>query len=180
VVDAFIVAAWLIVLGDNLVLAARGIGRRLGGLRWMAGLGLAVGIVVAGVQLERMSGGRVRAPLWVTLVGVAAALAGTLLHVSARRVLGRAWSASTASPDALVDDGAYGVVRHPLYVGIALLMLGTILAHPSLPTVAAGVGLFVGLARKIRQEERALADAFGPRWDRYRARVPCVVPRLRR
>jgi protein-S-isoprenylcysteine O-methyltransferase Ste14 len=179
VADVLLVAAWLVVLGHNVVLAARGVGRSIGAARWAGGFVLVLVGVVAAVQLESQTG-RMHAPLSVTVLGVATALAGALLHVSARRVLGAAWSSRIVSPDALVEDGAYGVVRHPIYLGLTLVMLGTMLAHPSRATIAAGVGLLVGVQLKIRLEERALANTFGPRWDEYRARVPRFVPRLRR
>jgi protein-S-isoprenylcysteine O-methyltransferase Ste14 len=179
VADLLLVTAWLVVVSHNVVLAGRGVGRPIGPARWAAGLLLMVVIVVAGTLLERVTG-RLHVPLPVSMLGVTTACAGALLHVSARRVLGAAWSSRTASSDVLVEDGPYGVVRNPLYLGIALLTLGTILAHPSRATIAAGVGVVIGVARKIALEERALAHAFGPRWESYRARVPRFVPRLRR
>jgi protein-S-isoprenylcysteine O-methyltransferase Ste14 len=179
VADVLLVAAWLVVVGHNVVLAAWGVGRPIGAARWAAGLVLLFVVMATGMQLERM-GGRMHVPPAVTVLGVVTALGGALLHLSARRVLGAAWSSRTTTPDVLVEDGAYGVVRHPIYLAIALVMLGTMLAHPSRATIAAGVGLLLGVALKITREERALATAFGPRWERYRARVPRLVPRLRR
>jgi len=71
-------------------------------------------------------------------------------------------------------------VRHPLYVGLGLLAMGSIVAHPSRPVVIGGLSLLAGLAVKIAREERALAAAFGPRWDDYCRRVPRLVPRVGR
>jgi protein-S-isoprenylcysteine O-methyltransferase Ste14 len=179
VADLLLVTAWLVVIGHNVLLAARGVGRPIGPMRWAGGLALVVAVVASGVQLERMTG-RIDVPSPVIVLGVATALGGAFLHLSARRVLGGAWSSRMTSPGVLIEDGAYGVVRHPIYLAIALVMLGTILAHPSRATIVAGIGLFIGLTLKISVEERTLAQAFGPRWERYRARVPRFVPRLRR
>lgn len=178
--DGLIVAAWLAVLGHNVGLALRGVGRPLGAPRAAAAAALVVALVVAGVHLERTSGGPLAVPAPLIALGVATALGGALLHVVARRRLGTAWSASAERPAVLVEDGAYARVRHPLYLGLGLLALGTMLAHPSLPTVAGGLGLLAGLARKTAREERALAATFGTRWERYRARVPLVLPRRQR
>ena len=79
-----------------------------------------------------------------------------------------------------MEEGAYGVVRHPLYAGLLLLAAGTVAAHPSVPVAAGAAGLLAGIALKIRREERAMASAFGPAWDAYRRRVPAIVPRRRR
>jgi protein-S-isoprenylcysteine O-methyltransferase Ste14 len=178
--DAVLVAAWLVVVGYNTYLDARGIRRKVETRRSFAGLALAAAVVVAGVYLERASNGRIAAPAAVTTVGLVAACAGAALHVQARRTLGAAWSPRPDGAAILVEHGAYGFVRHPLYLGLALLAAGTIAAHPSIPTIAGGVGLLAGIAMKIPQEERALAATFGARWNTYRQSVPCLFPRLRR
>ena len=176
--DVAIVSAWLMVLGQNFVLIARGVRRAAEPLRWTAGLALAIGLVVAGVTLERASGGRLVAPGVLTVVGVGLALTGAALHVRARAVLGAAWSSNVAPAPTLVERGPYAVVRHPLYAALALIGLGTVVAHPSLPTLAGALGLALGLALKIAREEESLAHALGARWGAYRARVPCLVPRV--
>lgn len=178
-VDTAIVAAWLVVLGHNAVLAARGLVRSPSPVRAVLGVLLAIGLALAGVSLERAGGGCMRAPAVVTVVGTLAVIAGAVLHVRARRVLGRTWSASTASPAALVDVGPYARVRHPLYAALGLMGAGTVAAHPSVATVAGGLGLLVGLALKTTREERSLAAALGPRWAAYRRRVPLLLPRRR-
>jgi protein-S-isoprenylcysteine O-methyltransferase Ste14 len=178
--DVVLVAAWIAVVGHNAYLAARGVRRAAETRRAIAGVALAAALVVAGTYLERASGGRVHSPTIVTAVGLVVACTGAALHIQARRTLGAAWSPRPDGAVTLVEHGAYRVVRHPLYLGLALLAVGTIAAHPSVPTIAGGVGLLAGLAAKIPQEERALAATFDERWNVYRKAVPCFVPRLRR
>jgi len=180
VADAVIVAAWLVVAGHNAVMLARGVHRGRDTGRWMLGVVLVAVVLGAGVVLERRSGGRLAVPPAVVALGLLAAVAGALLHVGARRALGAQWSSRPMDPTHLVAGGPYAVVRHPLYLGLGLLTAGSMAAHPSLPTIAGGVGLLAGLATKIASEERALASAFGTRWEAYRRRVPCLVPRVRR
>ena len=177
--DAAILGSWVAVLAHNAMRAARA-PRPGDGVRWALGVALVAAIVAAGTYLERGSGGRFPVPAALTLAGVTLAIGGAILHVRARRALGSAWSpAVVAGADVLVEHGPYAVVRHPLYLALGLLALGTVAAHPSLPTCAGGAGLLAGLALKIAREERALASALGARWTAYRARVPCLVPRLR-
>ena len=181
VADAVTLGAWLTVLGHNVTLALRGTMRTADGVRVLAGGLLAVAVVAAGVALERASGGPVAVPRVVATIGAGLAVAGTALHVHARRALGAAWTSAVRADDVtLVDHGPYAVVRHPLYAALALLVVGTVLAHPSRATIAGGAGCLAGLALKTAWEERALAGALGERWRAYRARVPCVVPRARR
>jgi protein-S-isoprenylcysteine O-methyltransferase Ste14 len=179
-IDAVLAVAWLAVLAHNLVLGFRTPRAQALHVRLIVGLVVAATIAFLGLRLERLTG-RLVLPAAVTVVGALVAVAGAGLHLVARSVLGPAWSSEVGPRSSgLVTDGPYAVVRHPLYAGILLLALGTIVAHPSVGTICGALGLSVGLALKIRREERALAAAFGPRWDAYRARVPALVPRLRR
>lgn len=178
--DVVLVAAWLAVLGHNAYLSARGVQRATGWRRTVAGGALAVAIVAAGTVLERASGGRVATPALVTVAGVLIACGGAALHVHARRTLGGAWSARVDGAAVLIDHGAYGVVRHPLYLGLVLLAIGTVVAHPSRATLLGAAGLLAGIAAKIPREDRALAASFGARWRSYRRDVPRLVPRLGR
>jgi protein-S-isoprenylcysteine O-methyltransferase Ste14 len=180
VADVCLVAAWIAVLGHNLALAARGVAQPSQGVRWAAGMVVLGAVLVAGAHVERASGGRWSAPTAAIVAGVVAAFAGAAVHLAARQTLGAAWSARADRPNRLVDEGAYGVVRHPLYAGLLLLAVGTVAAHPSVAVAAGAVGLVAGIALKMRREERAMAAAFGPAWDAYRRRVPAIVPRRRR
>ena len=69
----------------------------------------------------------------------------------------------------LLTTGVFRRSRNPIYLGMALVLLGWILrlgepfALPLLP-------LFVWLIERrfVEGEEAALARSFGPAWDRYR------------
>jgi protein-S-isoprenylcysteine O-methyltransferase Ste14 len=174
-----VLAAWAVVAVDNAVQALRGATRERDVARWAAGAALVVVVVACGIALERRSGPGAM-PWLVTAIGVVVAVAGALLHLGARRAMGAAWSSRTGGATELVERGPYARVRHPIYVGLGLLAIGTMLAHPSHAIVTGGLALLAGLAMKIAREERALAAAFGPRWDDYCRRVPRFLPRLRR
>jgi hypothetical protein len=67
-------------------------------------------------------------------------------------------------------------VRHPIYVAVVLLAVGSFLAHVSVATACVAGGLVAGLAVKMRVEERALRTWLGEPYARYAARVPAVLP----
>lgn len=186
--DALVAAAWCaLVLDAALQLrrerAARGALGPVVAAGWRPAATVRAAVVVAtlaaGVTLERL-GGRLPHRPAVAAIGLALVAGGVLLHMRARRALGPLWSGivTVRTGHAVVADGPYGVVRHPLYVALALVATGSFLAHPSLAIGCAAAGALAGIALKIPREERVLGAALGADWARYAARVPAVVPRI--
>ncbi len=80
----------------------------------------------------------------------------------------------------LMQGGPYRYVRHPLYVGIGLVLIGVALGRGSGGGMAAAMCLFVPSAIwRARCEERAMAKSFGGEWDLYRRRVGFMFPQRR-
>jgi protein-S-isoprenylcysteine O-methyltransferase Ste14 len=79
----------------------------------------------------------------------------------------------------LITDGAFARVRHPLYAGSLLFYLALVIMTLSLIALAVWCGVFVFYDVIASFEERRLAEAFGPGYEAYRAKVPKWVPRLR-
>ncbi|HEV7730567.1 MAG TPA: isoprenylcysteine carboxylmethyltransferase family protein [Candidatus Binatia bacterium] len=186
VTDALLLAAWLTIAVDNLRLAGRSAAERIVHRAWtpprLLRLSLLALILVGARYLERSTGGPWATPLLLSVTGLALAAAGVALHLHARRVLGRWWSApiTVRADQVVVTDGPYARVRHPLYLAILLLTAGTVLAHPSVATLCLATGLTLGVVLKIPMEERALRTTLGERYARYAARVPALVPRVGR
>jgi protein-S-isoprenylcysteine O-methyltransferase Ste14 len=80
----------------------------------------------------------------------------------------------------LVTGGAYGVVRHPVYLAGLVIWCGLSLAFVSLPAAAITVFYVVPTyIFYIRSEEAMMVESFGDAYRRYVARVPMLLPRLR-
>ncbi|MDT5216866.1 MAG: hypothetical protein QOK18_5105 [Mycobacterium sp.] len=78
----------------------------------------------------------------------------------------------------LVDTGLYGMVRHPLYVGALIMMVGSPLALGSLWALVVLVPGFVALAVRIVDEEQMLTEQL-PGYDEYTQKVPYrLVPNV--
>jgi protein-S-isoprenylcysteine O-methyltransferase Ste14 len=78
----------------------------------------------------------------------------------------------------LVTGGAYGFVRHPVYLAALLVWAGVSLAF--LSVVTALVTIFYVLPAYllyIRSEEKMMVEAFGDPYEDYRRSVPMLVPR---
>jgi protein-S-isoprenylcysteine O-methyltransferase Ste14 len=105
------------------------------------------------------------------------------LAVWGRLALGRMYFVSTGmgaqlfADHRLVTHGPYAIVRHPMYVGLSVAMLGGLLLYQTWTWVALLL-LPLGLWRRAGREEQALAAGFGEAWQAYCRRVPAFVPRL--
>ncbi len=110
--------------------------------------------------------------------GLALMAAATLFHVWARIHLGPNWSSPVrlAAEHALVRSGPYRVVRHPVYTALIALALGTAIVSGRALSLAGAALFLVAYVRKLRIEERVLAERFGAEWVEYRRRSWALLP----
>ncbi|MGC8477246.1 MAG: methyltransferase family protein [Acetobacteraceae bacterium] len=85
----------------------------------------------------------------------------------------RAGPEATAGAEPLVTGGWNARVRHPLYLGLLLLVWG---AAWDLRAVATAGCVTAYVLIGIRFEERKLLRLYGPTYAAYRARVPMLLP----
>jgi protein-S-isoprenylcysteine O-methyltransferase Ste14 len=81
----------------------------------------------------------------------------------------------------LATGGPYAVVRHPLYTGNILLILGFAAANANwwaLPLAALFFWFYYPTA--IEYEDRKLRRLFAAQWDRWAQDTPALIPSLRK
>lgn len=79
----------------------------------------------------------------------------------------------------LATDGAYRFVRHPLYTGNILLVIGFAVAGSRWWGVPLAVFFFwFYYPTAIEYEDRKLHRLFGAAWEQWSARTPALVPRF--
>ena len=109
------------------------------------------------------------------------AVAGAALVLRSRAELGSAWSFVPRADQGtgLVTSGPYRLVRHPIYLGLALIALGVALALGSWPAVVIVLsGIVPTFTWRARAEETLLSRTFGERYDVYRERTKMIIPYL--
>jgi protein-S-isoprenylcysteine O-methyltransferase Ste14 len=111
-------------------------------------------------------------------IGAAVNLAGLLFTVWARVHLGRNWSATVTLKEdhELVTSGPYGVVRHPIYTGLLLGVVGLAIAHGEWRSLLGVVIVALAFWRKLRIEESWMLEQFGDVYRSYRQRVAALIP----
>ena len=108
---------------------------------------------------------------------------GMSLLIWGRLALGRSYFVSTGlgaqlySDQQLVTTGPYAFVRHPMYGGLILSAVGSLLIYSTWTTV-----FFVCFAPlmfvRAWREELVLSAEFGDEWQEYCKNVPAFIPQF--
>lgn len=80
----------------------------------------------------------------------------------------------------LLQEGVYGVVRHPRYLSVIIGTLGFAMFVNYLGAYLMVLVSTLALLLVVVLEERELQARFGDRFEEYRSRVPAFFPRLPR
>lgn len=114
---------------------------------------------------------------WLEGFGLALFLAGLGLAVWARVYLGTNWGtpmSERVDPE-LVTSGPYRSVRHPIYSGLIMAMIGTAMAVTLYFLVALAVlGPYFVYSATV--EERTMARLFPDTYPAYRQRTRMLIP----
>lgn len=113
-----------------------------------------------------------------TTTGYGLLLAGMLFAAWARVFLGGNWSSNvTLKQDhTLVRSGPYRFVRHPIYTGLLVALLGTAIVLGELRCFLGVILALIAWKLKSITEEAFMVQQFGDQYTRYRMEVKALVP----
>jgi protein-S-isoprenylcysteine O-methyltransferase Ste14 len=117
--------------------------------------------------------------LLVLAIEIMLVVASLWMIAAAVRVLGKQWSlqARVLEGHALIREGPYRLVRHPIYTGMLGMIIVAGLAWSHWIGFLIALLLFaIGTAIRVRSEEKLLREQFGAAFDDYKRSVPAVVP----
>jgi protein-S-isoprenylcysteine O-methyltransferase Ste14 len=114
----------------------------------------------------------------VALSGFAIVACGVAFTIWARLTLGNNWSgtATIKQDHTLIRIGPYRIVRHPIYAGLLIAMLGTALQRGIIHNFLALPILAVGFWLKVMIEEQIMIQRFGNEYLQYRREVRALAP----
>ncbi|HWW21005.1 MAG TPA: isoprenylcysteine carboxylmethyltransferase family protein [Steroidobacteraceae bacterium] len=105
-------------------------------------------------------------------------VSGLLFAVWARVHLGSNWSGRVTLKEnhELIRTGPYQLVRHPIYTGLLLAILGTALALGEWRGLLATVMMVISFWRKLQLEEALMRQTFGDEYRRYCEHTAALIP----
>jgi protein-S-isoprenylcysteine O-methyltransferase Ste14 len=177
VVDVVILAGWVAFW---IYWLAASIGVKAGQTRWTRFAGIRVGIILVVLLLLRVRAVKEHAVTsnpWLQGIGLALFFLGLALAIWARVYLGRNWGmpmSQKVDPE-LVTTGPYHSIRHPIYSGIVLAMIGTTIAV-SLYWLVAVILLGAYFLYSAIVEERSMARLFPDSYPGYKRSTKMLIP----
>ena len=177
-IDIIIGVGWIVFWAYWLVMAATA---KAGRSRWTQFAGVRVAsilviLVLIRLRVFKIHGAATGNP-WLLGIGLAIFVLGLALAVWARVYLGRNWGmpmSQKADPE-LVTTGPYGRIRHPIYSGIILGMVGTAIAvSPYWLIAVAIVGAYFLVSAVV--EERTMAKLFPAAYPPYQRATKILIP----
>ncbi|HYB61344.1 MAG TPA: isoprenylcysteine carboxylmethyltransferase family protein [Methylomirabilota bacterium] len=142
-------------------------------------LGVALCVLFMGKRRLRFLSWRlIPVSLAIGWTGLVLTIAGVALTVLARVYLGGNWSglATVKQDHTLVRTGPYAFVRHPIYLGVLLASVGSVIALGQLRCVI-GFGLIIlGNMLKLPLEERLMSEQFGDLYLQYKRETKALIP----
>lgn len=162
---ALAIAVLEIVLGYRFTLPERG--RDVGGFLVYA---VAIAVAFAAGRGLLPASPPLAAPLWMRIIGAVLLLVGLILAGASSR------ARLLAGRGRLATSGAYARLRHPLYLGLSLVLAGSLLRAPSAAGAMAAVLAMAHYVWLGTLEERDSARTFGAAWTDYRSRTRAALP----
>lgn len=107
------------------------------------------------------------------------AIASVWLGLSAVKTLGKQWNikAQIIEGHELITTGPYKIVRHPIYSALFGLLIVTGYSMTRLWALIIAIVLyFIGTIFRTRVEEQLLIQHFGDQYEKYKKKVPAIIP----
>jgi len=116
--------------------------------------------------------------LWIGILADVVVLLGAIIMIWSRAILGENWGANVLVKEnhELITKGTYAYMRHPIYSGLVLMILGIAIYTGSFSEMFLFVLFFFGAYYKAIKEERLLTKHFSNEYSEYKKQVRALIP----
>jgi protein-S-isoprenylcysteine O-methyltransferase Ste14 len=109
----------------------------------------------------------------IKIIGIVINIIGLIIWWSAKITLGENWDAGYGNPKIkqLVTHGIYSKIRHPLYWGINLTLIGLALLYLTIWFSIISLLIVVCFFYRMRIEDKYLLEKLGEEYRNYKAKT---------
>ena len=114
----------------------------------------------------------------IDIIGTVFAITGVAFAIWSRQLLRNNWSGVVVITEGqqFIQSGPYTIVRHPIYAGMLLALLGTTLVASTVGSLLGFVLAIISLRQKACVEEQFLTAEFGDQYANYQYEVKFLIP----
>jgi protein-S-isoprenylcysteine O-methyltransferase Ste14 len=107
------------------------------------------------------------------IIGLVLNITGLIIWWSAKITLGENWDAGYGKPQIkkLVTNGVYSKIRHPLYWGINLTLLGMTLIYSKNWFVLTSLVIVIYFFSRMSIEDKYLLKKLGKKYEKYKKKT---------
>ncbi|HLS30219.1 MAG TPA: isoprenylcysteine carboxylmethyltransferase family protein [Flavobacteriaceae bacterium] len=118
-------------------------------------------------------------PEFIIWIGIGISVIGFILFIISIVTLGKSLSLypSPSSKTELVTNGIYSRIRHPIYTGLLLFLLGISIAFAGLIKFILFLAAVILFSKKADYEESRLIKKY-PEYKNYQSRTGKLLPKL--
>jgi protein-S-isoprenylcysteine O-methyltransferase Ste14 len=155
-------------------------------LRQIFGIPFYLGVLVWTFAPRFMAWSALALPTWIRWAGLALGIFAIFINAWSHRTLSRRLGEDfdpalrLLQVPALVKEGPYARLRHPIYLAFFLMQVAVLLLTSNWFIGLCGIAIIISvIAIRVPEEERRLVDQFGDEYREYMKRTWRYFPRLR-
>ena len=141
---------------------------------------IAAAIIMMNLKIYPLTINLIPFSSFIGILSIAFSISGLIIAITARRSLAGNWSVSVTfkKDHELIQSGVYKYMRHPIYSGILLMLIGTVLGVGTLGVTVGFIIIFIAFWLKLRQEEELMIKHFRDEYLQYKKRTKALIPFL--